>query len=128
MARYGTTAEQLASVAVTFRAHAAANPHARLRTPITVDDVLASPMIASPLHKLDCCVVTDGGGAVVMTSAERAGFAPQAGAAVRFRRGDGAHTALADRAGPLDTGDAVGAAGLRDGGPVAGRHRCRAAL
>ncbi|KDD02894.1 putative acetyl-CoA acetyltransferase [Bordetella bronchiseptica MBORD681] len=72
MARYGTTAEQLASVAVTFRTHAAANPHARLRTPITVDDVLASPMIASPLHKLDCCVVTDGGGAVVMTSAERA--------------------------------------------------------
>lgn len=54
MARYGTTAEQLASVAVTFRTHAAANPHARLRTPITVDDVLASPMIASPLHKLDC--------------------------------------------------------------------------
>ena len=45
---------------------------ARLRKPITVDDVLASPMIASPLHRLDCCVVTDGGGAIVMTSAERA--------------------------------------------------------
>lgn len=69
---YGTTAEQMASVAVTFRRHAAANPDARLRAPITIDDVLASPMIASPLHKLDCCVVTDGGGAVVMTSRERA--------------------------------------------------------
>lgn len=69
---YGTTPEQLASVAVTFRSHASANPDARLRTPITVDDVLASPMIADPLHRLDCCVVTDGGGAVVMTSAERA--------------------------------------------------------
>ncbi|WP_454016370.1 acetyl-CoA acetyltransferase [Azospirillum sp. Marseille-Q6669] len=69
---YGTTSEQLAQVAVTFREHAATNPDARLRKPITVDDVLASPMIASPLHRLDCCVVTDGGGAVVMTSRERA--------------------------------------------------------
>ncbi|TWA79573.1 acetyl-CoA acetyltransferase [Azospirillum brasilense] len=69
---YGTTPEQLAQVAVTFREHAATNPDARLRKPITVDDVLASPMIASPLHRLDCCVVTDGGGAVVMTSRERA--------------------------------------------------------
>ncbi|SDR53856.1 Acetyl-CoA acetyltransferase [Paraburkholderia fungorum] len=67
---YGTTAEQLASVAVTFRRHAAGNPHARLRDVITVDDVLNSSMIASPLHKLDCCVVTDGGGAIVMTSRE----------------------------------------------------------
>ncbi|CAO3454634.1 Acetyl-CoA acetyltransferase [Azospirillum argentinense] len=69
---YGTTPEQLAQVAVTFRGHAAKNPDARLRKPITVDDVLASPMIASPLHRLDCCVVTDSGGAVVMTSRERA--------------------------------------------------------
>ena len=69
---YGTAPEQLAQVAVTFREHAAKNPDARLRKPITVDDVLASPMIASPLHRLDCCVVTDGGGAVVMTSRERA--------------------------------------------------------
>lgn len=69
---YGTTPEQLAQVAVTFREHAAQNPEARLRKPITVDDVLTSPTIASPLHRLDCCVVTDGGGAVVMTSRERA--------------------------------------------------------
>lgn len=72
MAMYGTTAEQMAKVAVTFRRHAANNPHARFRAPITVEDVLASPMISTPLRKLDCCVVTDGGGAVVMTSRNRA--------------------------------------------------------
>lgn len=72
MQLYGTTPEQLAQVAVCCRDHAARNPHARYRTPLSVDDVLASPMIASPLHKLDCCVVTDGGGAVVVTSAARA--------------------------------------------------------
>lgn len=69
---YGTTAEQLAAIAVACRANAAHNPHARFRDPLTVEDVLESTMIASPLHKLDCCVVTDGGGAVVLTSAERA--------------------------------------------------------
>lgn len=72
MALYGTTSEQLAKVAVTFRQHAANNPHARFRTPLTVEDVLGSAMIATPLRKLDCCVVTDGGGAIVMTSRERA--------------------------------------------------------
>jgi acetyl-CoA C-acetyltransferase len=72
MSQYGTTSEQLARIAVTCRANAANNPDARFRDPITVDDVLASPVIASPLHKLDCCVVTDSGGAVVLASAERA--------------------------------------------------------
>jgi acetyl-CoA acetyltransferase len=72
MALYGTTSEQLAKVAVTFRQHAANNPDARFRAPLTVDDVLGSAMIATPLRKLDCCVVTDGGGAIVMTSRERA--------------------------------------------------------
>ncbi|MDO9360173.1 MAG: acetyl-CoA acetyltransferase [Polaromonas sp.] len=69
---YGTTREQMAQVAVTFRDHAAANPNARMRKPITVEDVLASPPVASPLGRLDCCVVTDGGGAIVMTSRDRA--------------------------------------------------------
>lgn len=69
---YGTTEEQLAQVAVTFRQHGMANPHAKMRKPLTVEDVLASPLVASPLHRLDCCVVTDGGGAVVLTSRERA--------------------------------------------------------
>jgi acetyl-CoA acetyltransferase len=72
MYEYGTTSEQLAQIAVDTRRWAAMNPSARFRDPITVDDVLASPMQASPLHLLDCCLVTDGAGAFVMTSAERA--------------------------------------------------------
>jgi acetyl-CoA acetyltransferase len=72
MAEYGTTSEQLAQVAVSAREWALRTPDAPYREPLTVDDVLASPMIASPLHKLDCCLVTDGGGAVVVTSAEQA--------------------------------------------------------
>ena len=72
MHEYGTTGEQLAEVAVSSRQWAMRNPRALLREPITVNDVLQSPMVASPLHKLDCCLMTDGGGAVVITSAERA--------------------------------------------------------
>jgi acetyl-CoA acetyltransferase len=72
MAIYGTTSEQLAQIAVSTRQWAAMNPQARFRDPITVDDVLASPLECSPLHRLDCCLVTDGAGAFVMTSAERA--------------------------------------------------------
>jgi acetyl-CoA acetyltransferase len=72
MSQYGTTAEQLAQIAVSTRAWAALNPRARYRDPITVEDVLASPVHCSPLHQLDCCLVTDGAGAVVVTSAQRA--------------------------------------------------------
>lgn len=72
MAEYGTTSEQLAEIAVSTRAWAAMNPNARYREPLTVDDVLSSPMIAAPLHKLDCCLVTDGAGALVLTRADRA--------------------------------------------------------
>jgi acetyl-CoA acetyltransferase len=72
MAQFGTTPEQLAEIAVSTRAWAALNPRARYRDPITVEDVLASPMQSSPLHLLDCCLVTDGAGAFVLTSAERA--------------------------------------------------------
>lgn len=72
MYEFGTTSEQLAEIAVQTREWATMNPRARLQEPITVDDVLASPMEASPLHKLDCCLVTDGAGAVVLTSASRA--------------------------------------------------------
>ena len=68
----GNNPEQLAAIAVATRQWATRNPAATMRDPITVEDVLASQMIASPLHLLDCCVVTDGGGAVVMTTAERA--------------------------------------------------------
>ncbi|MCU1353038.1 MAG: thiolase [Acidimicrobiales bacterium] len=72
MHEFGTTSEQLAQIAVDTRRWASMNPRARLQDPITVADVLASPMEASPLRKLDCCLVTDGAGAIVMTSAERA--------------------------------------------------------
>jgi acetyl-CoA C-acetyltransferase len=72
MYEYGTTPEQLAQIAVTCRENAALNPDAKYRSPMTVEEVVASPMIASPLHRNDCCVITDSGGAIVLTSAERA--------------------------------------------------------
>lgn len=77
MYQYGTTSKQLASVAVSARKWAALNPKAWSRTPLSVEDVLASPMISDPLHQLDCCLVTDGGGAVVITTAARAKDAPK---------------------------------------------------
>ena len=72
MYEYGTTSEQLAEVAVGVREFASLNPNAIYRDPITVDDVLASRMIADPLHLLDCCAITDGGGAYIVTTADRA--------------------------------------------------------
>lgn len=72
MAEYGTRPEHYAEVAVACRAHAALNPAAQKRDPISVDDVLSSRMIADPLHLLDCSLVSDGGSAIVLTSAERA--------------------------------------------------------
>ena len=77
MHEFGTTSEQLAKIAVGVREFAMENPDAMYRTPLTVDDVLASRMVADPLHLLDCCAITDGGGAVVMTTAERASDLPQ---------------------------------------------------
>jgi acetyl-CoA acetyltransferase len=68
----GTTEEDLALLAVIQREWAARNPRAFVRQPITVEEVLASSMIAYPLRKLMCCLVTDGGGALILTSAERA--------------------------------------------------------
>jgi acetyl-CoA acetyltransferase len=72
MYQYGTTSEQLAEIAVATRKWAMLNEKAMMRTPISIDDVLNSRWIAEPLHLLDCCLVTDGGGAVVITSARRA--------------------------------------------------------
>ncbi|WP_433461790.1 acetyl-CoA acetyltransferase [Spirillospora sp. CA-128828] len=69
---YGAGSADLAEVAVAARQWARLNPKAVRTKDLTVDDVLASPMISTPLRGLDCCLVTDGGGAVVMTSAERA--------------------------------------------------------
>ncbi|QRR34001.1 thiolase domain-containing protein [Hydrogenophaga sp. YM1] len=66
MHEYGTTSEQLAWIKVAASHHAQHNPHAMLREVVTVEDVVNSPLIADPLHKLDCCVVSDGGGALVV--------------------------------------------------------------
>ena len=70
MYQYGTTSEQLAWIKVAASHHAQHNPHAFLKNVVTVEEVLDSPMIADPLHRLDCCVVTDSGGAVVMVAPE----------------------------------------------------------
>jgi len=72
MHQYGTTSEQLAEIAVVTRRHASLNPLAMYRDLITVQDVLNSRMIANPLHLLDCCIVSDGGGAILVTTEERA--------------------------------------------------------
>jgi len=72
MYEFGTTSEDLAEIAVAARYHASMNPKAQYRDPITVDDVLNSRWVAEPLHLLDCCVVSDGGGAYVVTTADRA--------------------------------------------------------
>ena len=72
MHQYGTTREQLAEVAVAARKWAQLNPVAWEKKPLTVADVLKSRMISHPLSVRDCCLVTDGGGAIVMTSAARA--------------------------------------------------------
>ena len=72
MHEFGTTPEQLAEIAVQIRQNASRNPLAMYRDPITVEDVVSSRMICSPLHKLDCCIRSDGGGAVVLVSEDRA--------------------------------------------------------
>jgi acetyl-CoA acetyltransferase len=72
MKEFGLTHEQLAMVSVVQREWAGMNPRASFRDPITVEDVLNSRMIAYPFHLLECCLVTDGGGALILTSAERA--------------------------------------------------------
>ncbi|HET6185056.1 MAG TPA: thiolase domain-containing protein [Acetobacteraceae bacterium] len=70
MYQYGTTSEQLAWIKVAASQHAQYNEHALLRDVVTVEDVVKSPIIASPLHRLDCCVITDGGGALVVVRPE----------------------------------------------------------
>jgi acetyl-CoA C-acetyltransferase len=70
MHEFGTTSEQLAWVKVAASHHAQHNPNALLRNVVSVADVLASPLISDPIHKLDCCVITDGGGALVLVRPE----------------------------------------------------------
>ncbi len=70
MHEYGTTSEQLAWIKVAASHHAQHNPNAVLRDVVTVGDVINSPMISDPLHRLDCCVISDGGGALIVVSPE----------------------------------------------------------
>lgn len=126
MAQYGTTPEQLAEIAVTTRSHAVRNPHAvagladlgiRNRGEITISEVLGSRLIADPLHLLECCLVTDGGGAVVIVSrAVAAGIRKPpvwilgTGEAVGYpANGGDITTSAAARSGP----EAFGQAGVR---------------
>ena len=67
---YGAASEQLAWIKVAASHHAQHNEHAMLRDVVTVEDVVNSPMVATPLHRLDCCVISDGGGALIVTSPE----------------------------------------------------------
>ena len=83
MHEHATTQEHLGHVAVTFRSHAAKNPHAPLRDPITLDDYLASQIVTTPFRILDCDFPVDGAGAVVITSLERARDLPKPPAVVR---------------------------------------------
>ena len=94
MHEFGTTSAQLAWIKVAASQHAQHNPHALLRDVVTVEDVLASPMIADPLRRFDCCVITDGGGAVVVARPEVAKRLPRprvpvlgAGEAVKHQAG-----------------------------------------
>ena len=70
MYEFGTTSAQLAEIKVAASTHAQYNPNAFLKNVVTVDEVINSPLVADPLHRLDCCVVTDGGGALVVVSPE----------------------------------------------------------
>ena len=70
MYEFGTTSEQLAWIKVAASHHAQHNEHAMLRDVVTVEDVLNSPMISDPLHRMDCCVISDGGGALVVVGPE----------------------------------------------------------
>jgi acetyl-CoA C-acetyltransferase len=70
MHQYGTTSEQLAWIKVAASHHAQHNPRAMLRDVVTVEEVVTSPVISDPLHRLDCCVISDGGGAIIVTRPE----------------------------------------------------------
>jgi acetyl-CoA C-acetyltransferase len=94
MHEFGTTGAQLAWIKVAASHHAQHNPHALLREVVTVDEVVSSPIIADPLHRLDCCVITDGGGAIVVARPEVARRLERplvkvlgAGEAVKHQRG-----------------------------------------
>jgi acetyl-CoA C-acetyltransferase len=79
MYEFGTTSAQLAEIKVAAASHAQHNPNALLQKPVTVEEVLESPMVSDPLHRLDCCVITDGGGAFVIVHPDVAKDLPRRG-------------------------------------------------
>ncbi len=119
MHQYGTTPEQLAAVAVAARQWAERNPKAWIRVPLTIDEVMASPLICDPLRKLDCCLVTDGGGAIIVTNRARARDAAKK--AVRVLGAGESHTQwhvaqspdLTVTPGAISGRDAFGRAGIK---------------
>jgi len=99
----GQTDDDLAAVAVELRAHAVRNPRALMRTPLTVDDHHASPFVATPLRRFDCCQETDGGIALVVTGIERARHLAHDPVAIRsVVRGGGPGCSALDRARDID--------------------------
>jgi acetyl-CoA acetyltransferase len=119
MYQYGTTSAQLAEIAVAARAWAAMNPKAWSRDPITVEDVVSSRLICDPLHRLDVCLVTDGGGAAGVTTAERARDAAKRAARVLGVGESQTHWSIAQMpdltvtAGAVSGRDAFGMAGIK---------------
>jgi acetyl-CoA C-acetyltransferase len=77
MYEFGTTSEQLAEIKVAASHHAQYNPNALLKNKVSVEEVVSSPLVADPLHRLDCCVITDGGGSVIVVSPEVARDLPR---------------------------------------------------
>ena len=82
MHEFGVTPEQLAAIAVTTRHHASRNPKAQMQTPLTLEEVCNSRLIADPLRLLDCCVISDGGAAVVVSAADAAADLPSSPVAI----------------------------------------------
>jgi acetyl-CoA C-acetyltransferase len=118
MHEFGTTPEQLAWVRVAASRHAQHNPRAMRRELVTVDDVLASPLVSDPLRRLDCCVVSDGGGAVVLARREIAQQLARprvklAGAAEAVKHNDGGRIDLTYSAGVRSGAAAFAEAGIR---------------
>ena len=96
MHEFGTTIEQLAEISVSTRFNAGLNPEAYYREPLTIDDVQNSAMIADPLTKLHCCIRSDGGGAIVLTSEERAKDLPRAPVYVLGSGETSSHTTMSE--------------------------------
>ena len=127
MHEYGTTSEQLAWVKVAASHHAQHNPHAMLREVVTVKDVLDSPIIADPLHRLDCCVVSDGGGAVIVARAGNRA-APAAPRVTIVGTGESTKGWTAAGRSDLVRGAVSGRIGVQGGRRNAGGHQVRVDL